>query len=234
MILGSIYLSTTVCDIASPDIADAPMLNKEISTYVTQRALEFDKIPAERADQLRPLAEYLKKCLASGTPIRLNFICTHNSRRSHISQLWAAVAAAHYGISEVESYSGGTERTAFNPRAVDAMRRAGFVIEEMEAAGTKEPNNPKYQVEFAEAIPPQICFSKVYSDPPNPTADFCAVLTCSSADKDCPIVSGAVARVAIPYDDPKIADDTPGEAAKYDERVAQIAREMLYVFSLAK
>lgn len=129
----------------------------------------------------------------------------------------------------VETFSGGTESTAFNPRAVAAMERAGFKVE-IEKAGT----NPNYLVSFANDSRPQTCFSKIYSDNANPVADFCAVMTCSSADKSCPSVKGAVKRIAIPYEDPKTADDTQEEVSKYDERSAQICREILYAFSRSR
>jgi hypothetical protein len=73
----------------------------------------------------------------------------------------------------------------------------------------------------------------VYFDAANPNEDYCAVMTCSQADKNCPNVWGASHRVAISYDDPKVADDTANETATYDKRCAQIAREMLFAFSRA-
>jgi len=203
-----------------------PKLYSQLAAFVEEREAEFDRIPRERKAQLDQLSDYLRECQTSGKPALLIFICTHNSRRSHMSQLWAAVAAVHYGIENVETYSGGTECTAFNPRAVAAMERAGFKVEIEKAV-----QNPKYHLSFADNSKPQTCFSKVYSEDTNPTADFCAVLTCSSADKNCPNVVGAIKRVAIPYEDPKIADGTPGESSKYDERSAQICRELLYAFS---
>jgi arsenate reductase len=87
-------------------------------------------------------------------------------------------------------------------------------------------------VRFDETDDPLICFSKVYNAPPNPQAGFCAVMTCSQADKSCPLVQGSSLRVAIPYEDPKVADDTQKETAEYDKRCQQICREMLFVFSL--
>lgn len=211
---------------SSPAAGDETALFEELAAFVEKRESEFELIPKDRKEQLEQLSDYLRECQSSGKPARLIFVCTHNSRRSHMSQLWAAVAAVHYGLDNVETFSGGTECTAFNPRAVSAMERAGFKVE-IEKAGT----NPNYLVSFASASPPQTCFSKVYSDDANPVADFCAVMTCSSADKSCPSVKGAVKRVAIPYEDPKVADDTPEEASKYDERSAQICREILYAFS---
>lgn len=198
----------------------------EINDYVTARLHELDQIPNARQAKLQELAEFVRGHRAARVPIQLTFICTHNSRRSHLSQVWAAVAAAHYRFPAVESFSGGTEATAFNPSAVDALRRAGFVIEANDAV-----ENPRYLVRFSEDGEPLVCFSKVYSSEPNPQSDFCAVMTCSSADQACPLVLGASQRLAIPYDDPKVADGTDQEAAIYDERCAQIARELLYAFS---
>jgi len=197
-----------------------------VERYVDQRCQEFDQISSDRKTQLKKIALYVKDRIAAGQPAKLTFICTHNSRRSHMCQIWAATAAAHYDVAGVESYSGGTETTAFNPRAVAAIERAGLKIEK-----TNDRDNPRFAVRFQESDEPLICFSKVYSAPPNPKEGFCAVMTCSQADRTCPYVDGCLLRVAIPYDDPKVADNTPQEASKYDERCAQISREMLYLFS---
>jgi hypothetical protein len=124
------------------------------------------------------------------------------------------------------TYSGGTEATAFNPRAVAAIRRAGFAVETI-----AEGDNPVYGVRYMDEMEPMPCFSKVYDRPPNPQQGFAAVMTCSAADEACPIVFGAANRIAIPFDDPKPFDGNEQEAAKYDERCRQIAREMLYVVS---
>lgn len=203
-------------------------LNGDLKAFLASRESEFNKIPDDRKDRLKQLSDYISKCRAIGEPAKLTFICTHNSRRSHMSQLWASAAAAYYGIS-VETFSGGTEATAFNPRAINALKEAGFVVDALDRT-----SNPKYKITLSDSMNPIICFSKVYSEEPNPKTNFCAVLTCSSADKECPTVRGAKARIAVPYEDPKVADDTPGEAAKYSERSAQIAREMLFVFSQVK
>ena len=142
-----------------------------------------------------------------------------------MGQLWAAAAAAHFGIEHVRTYSGGTEATAFNPRAAAAMQRAGFIIE------NPGGDNPRYQVTFDEDGPVIECFSKTYDDPVNPATGFAAIMTCSDADEACPVIKGAALRAPIRYDDPKVADGTPDEALAYDARCLQIAKEMLYVFS---
>src|SRR5690606_12318202 len=144
----------------------------------------------------------------------------------HLSQLWASVAAAHYGLTGVESYSGGTEATAFNPRAVAALERAGFEIDPRD-----ESDNPRYAVSYAAGGPVLEAFSKKYTDAPNPRQNFAAIMTCSDADKNCPTVEGAALRVPIPYVDPKQSDGSPEEAAAYDERARQIAIEMFYLFA---
>lgn len=197
-----------------------------VSGYIETSLAEFDRIPEDRRKALRKIAGYVRAQVESGQDARLNFICTHNSRRSHMSQLWARTAAEYFGIDGVSTYSGGTEATAFNPRAVAAMRRAGFAVEK---AG--QGDNPLYHVRNGPAQPPMTAFSKVYFHPSNPQEEFCAVMTCSQADESCPVVRGADYRVAIPYDDPKAFDGTDLESARYDERCRQISREMLYLFS---
>ena len=161
---------------------------------------------------------------------RLNFICTHNSRRSHFGQVWAQVGAHHFGIdSLVQTYSGGTEATAFNERAVGALRRAGLDIHPAAIS-----DNPRYAVHYAADRTPMVCFSKKYDDASaNPTSGFAAVMTCAQADRGCPVVYGSAARFSTPYEDPKASDGSPEERDTYDERCAQIAREMLYVMSRA-
>jgi len=205
----------------------APM-TRSLQSYITARENEFGQIAEERRQQLSPLVHYIRRQSAAGRPVKLTFICTHNSRRSHLSQVWARTAAAHYGVANVESFSGGTEATAFNPRAVAALRRAGFEIPDVPAIG-----NPKYEVKWHAAATPMVCFSKKYDQSLNPASGFAAVMTCTQADQACPVVAGADVRIAIPYEDPKAFDDTPDEQRMYDERTAQIARELLYVFAQA-
>ena len=187
---------------------------------------EFDLISTERKVLLQELVEFVERKVKAGQPIYLNFICTHNSRRSHLSQIWAQAAAYYYTIPNVFCYSGGTEATAFNPRAVKAMQEAGFSI-----TMTRDGENPLYEVRFAENSDPVIAFSKKYDDPFNHNKDFAAIMTCSHADENCPLVVGASGRVALTYNDPKEFDGTPLEAAKYSERVHEIGREILFAFS---
>jgi protein-tyrosine phosphatase/arsenate reductase len=200
-------------------------MNDAVFDYLAKRRGELDRLSAKRKALLDGLTRYVRRRRAVSEPTRLVFICTHNSRRSHLAQLWAAAAADLHGV-DIAVYSGGTEETAFNPRAVSAMERAGFRIERVTEGG-----NPTYHAWFSDDRPPIACFSKKYDHAANPDRGFAAVMVCGEADAACPIVAGADARFAIPYDDPKAADGTLEESAVYDERCAQIAREMLYVMS---
>lgn len=200
-----------------------------LRTKINQLTKEFDQIPAARKETLLELTHFVQGKIDAGQPVYLNFICTHNSRRSHLSQLWAQAAAHYYGIKNVFCFSGGTEATAFNPRAVKAMQHAGFDIKIIKAG-----DNPVYEVRFDNDAPPVITFSKKYDDPFNHNKDFAAIMTCSHADENCPLVLGASGRIALTYDDPKAFDGTPLEAAKYAERVSEIGREIFYAFSQVK
>lgn len=188
---------------------------------------QFLSIPENRKLTLKQLADFVHKKQQSGESINLNFICTHNSRRSHIAQLWAQAAAFFYGIENVHCFSGGTEATAFNPRAVKAMQDAGFLITK-----TKEGENPIYEVRYADGAEPVRAFSKTYDHPYNQNKNFAAIMTCSHADENCPIVVGAETRISLPYNDPKDFDGTIQESEKYHERVLEIGREIAFAFSL--
>lgn len=198
----------------------------ELAAYLETSSRALEAIPGGRKRKLSDIALFVEECLAEGLSARLTFICTHNSRRSHMAQIWAQTAAARFGIARVETFSGGTEATSFDPRAVEALRRCGFRIDEVNGGG-----NPTYLVYFSDDQPPIEAFSKVFDAPPNPRRDFCAVLTCSEADSCCPVVIGSAKRVAIPYDDPKQFDGTGTESIIYDERCRLISVEMLYLFS---
>jgi arsenate reductase len=202
-----------------------PVLND----YIENAKKDFDKIPADRKEQLKKIATYIKTKLNVENKANLIFICTHNSRRSHMGQLWAYAAANYYGIKGISSFSGGTEATAFHPNAIKALTNAGFYI-------TKkgEGANPKYEVKYATDEPVVTLFSKKYTDTPNPTTNFAAVMTCAHADSTCPIVFGAATKIAIPYEDPKQADGKPNQDEVYNERCKQIATEILYAFFLVK
>ena len=189
-------------------------------------AQDANNVAAERKAVLDRAAQFIRARLDAGKPAQLTFVCTHNSRRSHLAQIWAQTAAAYYGITHVQTASGGTEATACNIRTVRALRRAGFSV-----ADTTGGTNPVYVAQITEAQPGLRLFSKVYDHRDNPQTDFAAMMCCDHADANCPVVQGAATRFPIHYKDPKVSDGTPEEGATYDERSNQIAREMFYLFA---
>ena len=190
-------------------------------------AFDLDKISGERKEQLQVLVDYVLSKVRKQEEVNLNFICTHNSRRSQFSQVWAKVAAQHCGIA-INSFSGGVEVTEFNPRAVNSLIRFGFQIE------SDGSENPVYKVYFAQNESPINCFSKLYNHNSSPVENFAAVMTCSSADKNCPLIPGTEKRISLTYEDPKAFDGTEQEAEQYDIRSIQIGTELFYVFNQVK
>lgn len=184
------------------------------------------EVPKERQSVLEPLVAHIQDKINTNQDIRLNFICTHNSRRSHLSQIWAQTMAFHFGIKNVFCYSGGTEATAMFLKVAETLTNQGFQLLKL-----SETSNPVYAVKFNENQQPLICFSKAYFDAFNPKTEFGAIMTCNNADEGCPMVFGAEARFPIKYDDPKAFDGTDLMNEKYAERSLQIASEMHFVFS---
>jgi arsenate reductase len=202
------------------------MFENLANTIETVSKIDVSK---ERKDVLQPLIDYLQNKVEANEEIRLNFICTHNSRRSHLSQIWAQTMAFHFGIEKVFCYSGGTEATAMFPKVAETLVSQGFHIQQL-----SEGQNPVYAVKFADNQHPIICFSKAYFDDFNPKSNFGAIMTCNNADEGCPMVFGAEDRFPIKYDDPKAFDGTELMNEKYAERSLQISSEVYYVFNQVK
>lgn len=200
-----------------------PEIENVISTF------NFDAISVERRAILQPLIDFIQTKVNNQQEVRLNLICTHNSRRSHLSQVWAQTAAEYCNIKNVFCYSGGTEATAMFPIAVKTLAKQGFKIKTI-----AEGNNPIYAIKYSQNEHPVVGFSKTFDDAFNPQSDFAAIMTCSSADQGCPFIAGAEVRIPITFEDPKAFDNTPQQAEKYEERSVQIATELFYVFSQIK
>jgi arsenate reductase (thioredoxin) len=192
-------------------------------------SISKNSVSKERQEVLQPLVNYIQNKIKNNEEIRLNFICTHNSRRSHLSQIWAQSMAFHFGIKNVFCYSGGTEATAMFPKVAKILINQGFEIQKL-----SETENPVYAVKYSENQQPIICFSKAYFNDFNPKTNFAAVMTCTNADEGCPMVLGAEARLPIKYNDPKVFDGADIMNEKYLERSVEIASEMYWVFSKVK
>lgn len=191
--------------------------------------IDLSTIRPNRENIHSQLTNYIQHRVDNDDDINLNFICTHNSRRSHLSQIWAQTMAAYFKVPNVSCYSGGTEATAMFPMTAETLRNQGFVFQTL-VKGT----NPIYAIKYNSSRQPIIGFSKTYHNDFNPSSNFAAVLTCSEADADCPFIPNADVRIALTFDDPKAFDGSSEQAEKYNERSLQIATELYAIFSKIK
>ncbi len=203
-------------------------MNKDLIGTI-DRIVSNQHIIQQRKAVLQPLVDFIQQKVNNGQEINLNFICTHNSRRSHLAQVWAQVASAYYHIPNVHCFSGGTEETALFPKVAETLAKQGFSVFKI-----SETNNPVYAIKYSENALPIIGFSKKYDSAFNPVSAFTAIMTCSQADGGCPFIAGAEKRIPITFEDAKISDGTAEQTQVYTERSLQIATEMFYVFSLIK
>ena len=222
-LLGAVMTTIASANATSANETD---LIETVKPYVQKVVGALDSLPAERRQMLTKVADHLVDRIQSGQNAQLTFICTHNSRRSHFSQVWCQLAAEYYNVPRVYTYSGGTETTACNIRTVRALRRAGLSV-----VASTQNENPVYLVQFSDDKPPMRTFSKRYDQDGNPSNRFVAMMCCADADEKCPLVRGAAERFPLHYEDPKVADGTDQETARYDERCFQIATEMFFVMS---
>jgi arsenate reductase len=222
--LGTVVVAAAMS--ATLSLANESRLVEPVRPFVKRVEASLKDLPQERREMLSEVAAAVVEQIESGQRAQLVFICTHNSRRSHLSQVWCEVAAEYYSVADVHTFSGGIEATACNIRTARSLRRAGLSV-----AASTTGDNPIYLIQYSDEKLPIHAYSKVYSEKGNPTEKFLALMCCSDADEKCPVVVGASERFPLHYDDPKSADGTPQEAARYDERSFQIAREMFFVMS---
>jgi len=202
-------------------------MNQELVNTI--QSLQWENIDSDRKKVLEPLVSFIQKKVNDRKKTNLNFICTHNSRRSHLAQVWAQTAGSFFMIPDIHCYSGGTETTALYPEVTETLTNQGFKV-----FSIADTINPVYAIRYNDNSLPVIGFSKKYDSPFNPVSEFAAIMTCSQADGRCPFIPGAEIRIPITFEDPKISDDTPGQKKVYAERSLEIAGEMFYVFSNIK
>lgn len=196
----------------------------EIANVIKE--LDPKTISNERKIVLQPLIDFIQLKISQNEKIIINFICTHNSRRSHLSQVWAQTIARYFNIKNLFCYSAGTKATALFPMIVETLQNSGFQINTI-----SKNEHPVYAIKYSKNEHPIIGFSKKLDHNFNPKSKFAAIMTCSNADGDCPIVEGAEIRIPITFEDPKIFDNTPQQAKKYYESSLQIATELFFIFS---
>ena len=153
------------------------------------------------AKDVQPAAEAIAAALAKG-PIQLLFVCTHNSRRSQLSE--ALAAHRWQGDPRITVRSCGTEQTACHPSTSHALKDLGWDVRDL--------GNGKFQVQ--RDLTTRSLWSKTLDEVPR-DLPIVAMMTCAEADEACPAIVGAIARIPWRYPDPKIADGTPESRATY-------------------
>ncbi len=197
---------------------------------------QFDLIEEPHRAAADELVAWISANYQPGKPLAVIVVCAGNSRRSILGSTMGAIAAAYYGLPDIRFYSGGTAPSAFNPRTVATLKEIGVEVEpsgKEASRGSSGEANPIYRIRWGTGLE-TLEFSKIYSDAHNPQSGFAAVMVCSQADAECPIVKGAGKRISAPYADPKEYDGAEFEAAKYAERRDDIGRLMLSVLMQAR
>ena len=182
----------------------------------------------DRKKLLLKISQVILKEYTKDGIVNLNFICTHNSRRSQLGQVWGFYAAAYFNLN-IHSYSGGTEVTAFFRNTVKTLQSVGFTFDLQNSSH----QNPRYIISFEGNSKSILGFSKRFDDQEN-KKPFIAITTCNNADTNCPFIPEATLRFHLPFVDPKSSDDTSLQEETYLKTNQQIAAEIYYIFSKIK
>ena len=194
-----------------------------------ENALADLKIDVNRIELLKSIAVYIANEMKAQRNVNLNYICTHNSRKSQIAQVWSSYATAYFKFTGINSFSGGTAITSFYRNTVKTLQEVGFTFQIVEFSH----QNPVYSINYKNGMNPIIGFSKFYSDLHN-KSPFIAITTCNTANEYCPFIPEAIQRFHIPFQDPKPYDNTHIQSEKYLEVNKQIAGEIHYIFKMIK
>ena len=200
----------------------------KIELIISKLLLSFDSIPSPRKQKLIELAAQLKLALSSANALNLLFVCTHNSRRSHMGQVWGQLAANYYEVENANSFSAGTEVTELNSNVIEMLQKVGCMVTTFQNG-----SNPAYLIEFGENQS-LTCFSKLIEHESNPKSDFFAIMMCTEAEANCPFVPGAIHRIGLPFDDPKVYDNTLKVSDAYLSTFEEIGLQILFLFNQIK
>lgn len=101
----------------------APLLARQRAAIARQRA-DLDRLEGELLDLEMTIAaaSRVRRREPSMTPIRVLFVCTHNSARSQLAE----ALLARFGGPAFEVYSAGTEATRVNPYAIRILAEQGI------------------------------------------------------------------------------------------------------------
>jgi hypothetical protein len=201
-------------------------MNIELETLIDEISQDEGAISRERKSELEEIANLIIDHLFVEDLLEIIVVCTHNSRRSQLGEVWINTLAQYFGMDEnIIAYSGGMEETAFNIRMVNALTNCGFEIIQTEGG-----ENPRYNLSNTE-LKNHLYFSKKYDAQMNPKSGFMAFMVCDHADENCPIVHGMKYRIPLRYKDPKEFDDTEFESEAYTNKIKEIGRELYYLMN---
>ena len=186
------------------------------------------KLAEDRKKILLKISKKITQEYTKNNVVNLNFICTHNSRRSQLGQVWAFYAANYFNLN-IHAFSGGTEVTAFYKNTVKTLQSAGFEFVVLDLSH----ENPKYAITFKDSKNAILGFSKRFDDETN-KSPFIAITTCNNADENCPFIPNALERFHLPFVDPKFSDGTPEQESAYLKINEQIAAEVFFIFNEVK
>jgi arsenate reductase len=185
-------------------------------------------ITGDRKQLLLKIAEAIAKEYVKEELVNLNFICTHNSRRSQLCQVWSFFAADFFNFN-INTFSGGIEVTAFHRNTIKTLQKTGFTFQLEDFCH----QNPTYRIGFNGVNKTVLGFSKLYNDESN-LNPFMAITTCIDADINCPVVNGASYRFHLPFIDPKSSDGKNTQEEMYLNVNKDIAGQIYFLFASVK
>lgn len=204
-------------------------LHKTSIKDIFEKAIQDTKLDIQRETLLQNIANKIAETITKTGGVNINFICTHNSRRSQFSQCWAYFAMEYYNINNGNSFSSGTAVTAFHANTIKALESCGFKF----SLDEFNHQNPKYIINYGDSKKEILGFSKLVEDNIN-TTPFIAITTCGNADENCPVILDASARFHLPYIDPKATDGKENEKETYLNTSKLIAGEIGVLFKKVK
>lgn len=210
---------------------DESKLFSTISTYLASQDGKQPPVNEIHQASMQKFAQWLKMRGKKKTDVVV--ICTGNSRRSILTSTMGNLIAAYRKWPEVRFHSAGTAPSAFNSCTIAALKQIGVEITatgSQAKEGKKGEKNPHYKVQWGKDKDAySLEYSKALGDVSLPGNDFAALIVCSDADKECPVVEGAAIRLALPFEDPKAFDGKPNESEEYAKTRDLIAQTLLAI-----
>ncbi|MFD1294284.1 hypothetical protein ACFQ5N_10590 [Lutibacter holmesii] len=198
-------------------------MNETISTntkdfFIT--AFKELQISENKLVLLESIATAIVQTLKQNKTVNLNYISTNNSQRSQISQVWSTYAAHYFKLSNINSFSGGTNVTSFHRKTVKTLQKVGFTFKIIEFSH----QNPTYAIGYHNYIKPILVFSKLYNHDLNPSPFF--AITNNAFE----IIPEAIQQFEMPFNNINNFEHSINKAEEYAALNKQIAGEIHFIF----